>query len=135
MNDFIYGCFLNGNSQKLRHYLLMTVKRNAPVIGTMHGDVIVADFHACYGTSRYFYYKQRKDMKERGFIDCIKNEELFKAISAVRKHSDIHQWFLNPETGEWKLSDKEKFDELGFRKAMKDDLIEHFKKKTINNER
>lgn len=129
MHDFVYICFLNHNNHKLRHYLLMTLKRKAPISGNMFGDVLVAGIDYCYGTSRYFYYKQKKDIDEKRYVDCKGNEELFKAVAAIRKFDDIHQWFFNSETGEFILSNEHKFEKLGFKKAGLDELKEFFKKK------
>ena len=37
-----------------------------------------------------------------GFINCEENEDLFLALAALRKDSDIHQWFTDGE--KWEIS-------------------------------
>lgn len=38
-------------------------------------------------------------------IDCRKNPDLFKAVSAMRTTTDIGKYYINNHTGQWKLCD------------------------------
>ena len=123
---FLYNPFVLKNTQRLRYCLLMRIKRDAPIIGNMFGDALVAGCCCCYGTSRYHYYKERKDRVDEYNIDCGTDGDLFLAIAALRNDSDKEQWFYSSERNEWILSKQHKFELSGYHKASKDELIEHF---------
>ena len=76
-------------------------------------------------------------------IDCGTNEELFLAIAALRRDTDINQWFImdveeymDINQGDWFIAtDRNKGKHIGTQidpmychKATVEELIEHFKK-------
>lgn len=56
-------------------------------------------------------------------VDCANNPELFKAVTAIRDDSNIHQWFIDP-LGHWNYNP---VIMDGMRKASLAELQEHFK--------
>lgn len=80
------------------------------------------------------------------YIDCETNEELFLALAALRNDTNENQWFIAQRTmwdenyngeitvyyeeNEWLMWDYYSFMEdmsSDFRKATKEEIIEHFK--------
>lgn len=76
------------------------------------------------------------ELDSDGFINCEDNQDLFLALAALRKDSDIHQWFTDGE--KWVISDIHsllelkgyfqliKFDYSKTHKATAEELIKHF---------
>ena len=68
------------------------------------------------------------------FIDCGTNEEMFKAIAALRDDSDKHQWFIY-NTIEWIKCTEDRIEDMMYwdcaflncTKASVEEIIEHFK--------
>lgn len=68
------------------------------------------------------------------FIDCGTNEEMFKAIAALRDDTDKHQWFIY-NTIEWIKCTEDRIEDMMYwdcaflncTKATVEEIIEHFK--------
>lgn len=85
----------------------------------------------------YVSLEVAKLLKERGYIDCGTNKELFLAIAALRDDIDIDQWFTDGK--EWfqcqylkagmHYQDKPEILFEKWHKASVNELIEHFKEK------
>jgi hypothetical protein len=91
---------------------------------------------------------EQPSIKDKDFIQCYNNEELFLALAALRDDTNENQWFIAQRTmwdenyngeitvyyeeGEWLLWDYYSFMEdmpSDFRKATVEEIIEHFKNK------
>ena len=88
---------------------------------------------------------EQPSIKDKDFIQCYDNEDLFLALAALRDDSDINQWFIYNtinnavgkfETIEWILcKDNNVCNYLNWdncykycQKATVEEIIEHFKK-------
>lgn len=134
MKKFTTPCFIRRNSKELRRYLeMLGYKNRFEFVG---GDSICAinskkDQYMTYNSTDGFMSYYEKNFCR---VDCGTNEELFKAIAALREGSDSHQWFVwNTETDngdKWRIYDANpnwnwwKFE---CHKATEKELIEHFK--------
>ena len=50
---------------------------------------------ACHGVVTGIWSETvLEDLKSNGVIDCGDNEDLFRAIAALRDDSDVNQWFV-----------------------------------------
>ena len=70
-----------------------------------------------------------------GYINCLGNQSLFKAVTAMEDDSDYMQWYYNQYYNEWSICEQDNaFDYFKLdwmihaRKATLEELIEHFKK-------
>lgn len=146
---FTTPCFIRKNTPKLREYLknigiecLSCIgKRN--VIFCRHGNYYCA--YSSLNNQNIFYLDRFSEFKcslNEGSLDCVFNEDLFKAVSALKNDSDINQWFVmgvgvykDIHKGDWFLAtDIEggkhvgtQIDPLYCHKATVKELIGHFK--------
>lgn len=92
------------------------------------------------GEWKEFNFETHDEIKEtingKKYINCVGNNKLFKAISAIRNDSDINQWFIADanftDEKEWIFCDRENIKELEiyttFTKATLEDILFNFKK-------
>ena len=81
-------------------------------------------------------------LENKEFIDCGDNEELFLAIAALRRDTDINQWFImdveeyvNINQGDWFIATDRnggkhigtQIEPLYCHKATAEEIVEHFK--------
>ena len=133
---FKHSCFLYKNTPELRQYL--------DKIGYKYGGK-ATEFNQPYLYCSLDKYFECNSFPARyhGIIDCAENENLFKAIAALRNNTDKNQWFICQEeyisthtmelvkVGTWQMNTQ--YDKLTYglkhlwRKASVQELIEHFK--------
>ena len=86
---------------------------------------------------------EQPSIKNKDFIQCYDNENLFLALAALRDDTDVNQWFvmdveiyLDIHQGDWFIATyRNKGNHIGTQidpmychKATVEELIEHFKK-------
>ena len=142
---FTTPCFIRKNTKELREYLRSigyrslnneTIDNNCDCLMVSEGDSKNVESFAFYASyNRDFmdkYFSNRKDI-----IDCGDNEELFKAISALRNDSDYMQWFISEQVfyrgielfgiGTWFQLREHKFDNsIKAHKATVEEIVEYF---------
>ena len=131
---FTTPCFIRKNTPELRGYLEgLGYKKIGESVSYIDYSFIVAVNGRFYET--YWISPEHKTK----LIDCGSNEELFKAISALRDDSDYLQWFTDGD--KWEFCIEHKFstndinqcegmcdlDLLLRHKATVEELIEKFK--------
>ena len=75
---------------------------------------------------------EQPSIKDKDFIQCYDNEDLFLALAALRDDNDKKQWFVHDYQYQkvWIFSEMECYgDEPFAHKATVEEIIEHFKKK------
>ncbi len=97
---------------------------------------------ACHGVVTGIWSETvLEDLKSNGVIDCGDNEDLFRAIAALRDDSDVNQWFVMdveiytdfPQGSWFMATDRSGGRHVGIQieplychKATVEELIEHF---------
>lgn len=77
--------------------------------------------------------KSARAWKDKGWIDCGTNNDMFLAIAALANNTDLGQWLIVTDaTGDrWVKCEELRFRGdagcLTWRKATVDEIIEHFK--------
>ena len=138
---FIQPCFIRKNTKDLRHKLEdIGYKLNIYDEGL---DKYLFVERTTYISAPIVY-----NSVARSYIDCNENEELFLALASLRNDSDDKQWFIATQDcyaetyegtfnvafreNEWVFNEDENShpSELPnlFRKATKEEIIEHFTK-------
>jgi len=86
---------------------------------------------------------EQPSMKDKNFIQCYDNEDLFLALAALRDDTDINQWFVynsmdciieKLRTIDWFICDENRIEDfacydslyLNCHKATVEEIIEHF---------
>lgn len=97
---FIQPCFIRKNTPELRKKLEeLGYERNA--YECFWDDENRYIITAIDNNDNAYYTLCIKDsclLKNKEFIDCGTNEELFLALAALRDDSDRNQWFILPKT-------------------------------------
>lgn len=125
---FKQSCFIYKNTPELRQYLKK--------IGYKYGGK-ASNFEQPYLYCYYDKYFECNSFPARyhGIIDCAENEDLFKALAALRDDKPDYQWFVwddeNDEGEKFKqYIPGEHWEEWWWfevHKAKVNELLEHFK--------
>ena len=129
---FNQPCFIRKNTPELREYLkeLGYKKAGIPLLDIDNSYIVAEDtvFYETYWIS---------EAHRLSIIDCGANEDLFKAIAALRDDSDYMQWFVCDEEddvsnkGAFVVCRYDKLHSSNYHKATIKELIEHFKQKEL----
>lgn len=133
---FIYSSFI-GNTTEMREWLekigykLVDERVDFPFMQTNP-----VGFKFPNGTYRTCRYYGKPPLEEAGYVNCLGNTDLFRAVTAVRNDSDFMQWFTDGYT--WACCQTKKWEDYvvlsynfylrNCHKATLEELIEHFKK-------
>ena len=131
---FTKKCFILKNSPELRNKLYRLGNRNGTWLNDA-SDMISANetLFKCWDSD----LGADSMLTNKGYINCMENEELFLAIAALRDDSDCMQWFTNDvfwiKCSQLDLKHEldnnyEEFCVADYHKATVSELIEHFKK-------
>lgn len=83
--SFLHSAFINKNTPELRRYL-----KN---LGYENGfTLIIPGKNIATFKVGFYTYNADNELKETS-IDCTDNEDLFRAIVAIRDDANIFQWF------------------------------------------
>ena len=137
--NFIYSTIFKKNSLEIREYLEMLgyenwncISSDAGIATVMFNYITVSLSMPNESTPIYTGLEDFVDeewLEDNRFINCHSNEDLFKAIVALRDDSDIYQWFTNEDCSKWSLSKTDKWCENDkFHKATFDEIIKKFSK-------
>lgn len=141
---FTTSCFIRKNTTELRKKLEdLGYERNAyECFWDDENRYIITTIDSNDNAYYTLCIKDSCLLKNKEFINCETNEELFLALVSLRDDSDYMQWFISDETKQFYKCTSNKFDfhQEGianwlccssaeyFRKATVEEIIEHFKK-------
>jgi hypothetical protein len=129
---FTTPCFIKKNTSELRDYLKKIGYKSG--LSFTNSDVLVVNENK-YSQVDSFLVDNREFKIVH--VDCSDNENVFKAIAALRNDKNDYQWFVwddeseaDTENDRWRLfEDIPEFGWMQFEihKATVDEIIEHFK--------
>lgn len=139
---FLHSAFIEKNTPELREYL-ENLGYGRSETHHIDDECLFTNIHTKEYEGISYYYKDFICFGNKTkVIDCENNEELFKAIVAIRDDSDYMQWFITEFEQRWvnqgafmpkgsfELCLIDEYRDIGFgHKASLEKLIKHFKNK------
>lgn len=124
---FQYNCIGSNIPENREHLDKLGMKR----VGGIIGNIIMVNY-GCY-MCLTFYGKMGNNFNAA--VKCIGNDQLFRAVTAMRNDSDYLQWFTNDKRDEWLLCKKENYQDfvklnvhVNFYKATLSELEAHLQR-------
>jgi hypothetical protein len=98
MISFSEPCIIHKNSKELQDFLIDLGYKfggfDLPIYNDKYNDGCL---YCCYDQ---FFIVSKKPGRSFSICQCGEDEELFKAVAAISRHTDYMQWFLIPEIHE-----------------------------------
>lgn len=125
---FTENVFINKNTDELKRYILK--------LGYVYSGTDVktdGPYKSLYCSSSGRFYEMYSSVcpsRPTPVINCGDNEELFKALIALRDDNDRNQWFVDDTYGIWERTESElpsRYMQMEGHKATREEIIEKFK--------
>ena len=135
---FIQPCFIQKCTPKLIEKLLSLGYKSIGNCSELKFGIFCNN-----GKIKLCSTNEQPSIKDKDFIQCYDNEELFLALAALRDDTDINQWFIMDveeylyiNQGDWFLATNRnggkhigtQIDPIYCHKATVEEIVEHFKK-------
>lgn len=125
------GCIIRKNTKELRESLMSL--RYRWLVKEKGANCIVTNPEIL----KYMELQEKsaRAWKDKGWIDCGTNNDMFLAIAALANNTDLGQWLIVTDaTGDrWVKCEEFRFRGdagcITWRKATVDEIIEHFKRR------